>query len=120
MMVSGSGNCIGMNSQMGQSLGGLPFSLCSILYLHIYSCECFVFLLRRMGAPTLWCSFFLSFMWSVKCILRIWSFWANIHLSVSGYHVCSFCDWVTALRMIFSSSIHLPKNFMNSSFLIAE
>jgi hypothetical protein len=32
---------------------------------------------------------------------------ANVHLSVSAYHVF-FCDWVTSLRMIFSSSIHLP------------
>jgi hypothetical protein len=31
-----------------------------------------------------------------------------------------FCDWVTLLKMILSSSIHLPKNFMNSLFLIAE
>jgi hypothetical protein len=27
---------------------------------------------------------------SVTCILGIRSFWANIHLSVSAYHVCSF------------------------------
>jgi hypothetical protein len=30
-----------------------------------------------------------------------------------------FCDWVTSLR-IFSSSIYLLKNSMNSSFLIDE
>ena len=29
-------------------------------------------------------------MWSVNCILAIPSFGANIHLSVSAYHVCSF------------------------------
>ena len=29
-----------------------------------------------------------------------------------------FCDWVTSLRMIFSSSIHLPKNFRNSVFVV--
>jgi hypothetical protein len=38
----------------------------------------------------LWSSFFLSFMWSMNCILDILSFWANIHISVSAYHVCSF------------------------------
>jgi hypothetical protein len=32
----------------------------------------------------------LRFMWSVNSILGILSFWANIHLSVSAYHVCSF------------------------------
>jgi hypothetical protein len=74
---------------------------------------------RRTEASTLWSSFFLSFIWSVNCILGIQNFWANIHLSVSVYHVF-FCDWVTSLRMIFSSSIHLPENFMKSLFLIAE
>jgi hypothetical protein len=54
-----------------------------------------------------------------NCILGSLSFWANIHLSVSVNHVF-FCDWVMTLRMIFSRSIHLPKNFINSLFLIAE
>jgi hypothetical protein len=31
-----------------------------------------------------------------------------------------FCNWVTSLRVISSRSIHLPKNFTNSLFLIAE
>ena len=47
-------------------------------------------LLRRIEVSTLWSSFFLSFMWFVNCILGILSFWANIHLSVSAYYVCSF------------------------------
>jgi hypothetical protein len=29
-------------------------------------------------------------------------------------------DQITSHRMIFSGSIHFPKNFMNSLFLIAE
>jgi hypothetical protein len=29
-----------------------------------------------------------------------------------------FCDWVASLRIIFSRTIHLPKNFMKSLFLI--
>jgi hypothetical protein len=41
-------------------------------------------------AHFVWSSFFLRFMWSVNCILDIPSFWANTHLSVSVYHVCSF------------------------------
>jgi hypothetical protein len=32
----------------------------------------------------------LSFMRSVNCILGTLSFWDNIHLLVSAYHVCSF------------------------------
>jgi hypothetical protein len=47
-------------------------------------------LLRRIKVSTLWSSFFLSFMGSANCILGILGFWANIHLSVSTYHVYSF------------------------------
>jgi hypothetical protein len=47
-------------------------------------------LLRRIKAPIFWSSFFLSFIWSVKCILGILSFGANILLSVGAYLVCSF------------------------------
>ena len=35
-------------------------------------------------------SFFLGIIWYVNCFLGITSCWANICLSVSGYHVCSF------------------------------
>jgi hypothetical protein len=43
----------------------------------------------RTETPRLWSSLYLSFMWSMSCILGILSFWANIHLSVSANHVCS-------------------------------
>jgi hypothetical protein len=46
--------------------------------------------LKRSKVSTLWSSFFLSFMYFANCILDILSFWTNIHLSVSAYHVCSF------------------------------
>ena len=45
--------------------------------------------LKNTGSSTFWSSFFLSFMWSVNCILVILRFGANIHLSVSAYHMCS-------------------------------
>jgi hypothetical protein len=45
---------------------------------------------RSTEASTLSSSFFLSFIWSVDCILSIPNFWGNIHFSVSAYHVCSF------------------------------
>jgi hypothetical protein len=45
---------------------------------------------RRIKVSTLWSSFFLSFRCFANCILGILSFWANIHLLVSAYHVCSF------------------------------
>jgi hypothetical protein len=47
-------------------------------------------ILRRKEVSTLWSSFFLSFMCFANCVLGILSFWANIHLSVSAYHMCSF------------------------------
>ena len=47
-------------------------------------------LLRKIRLSILWSSLFLSFMWFVICILGFHSFWADIHLSVSAYHVCSF------------------------------
>jgi hypothetical protein len=56
-------------------------------------------LLRSMEASTFWSSFFLSFIWSVNCILGIPNVWANIHLSVSTYHRHSF----------FNQSIRLNK-----------
>jgi hypothetical protein len=46
-------------------------------------------ILRRNKVSTLWSSFF-SFMCFANCVLGILSFWANIHLSVGAYHVCSF------------------------------
>jgi hypothetical protein len=47
-------------------------------------------ILRRDEVSTLWSSFFLGFMCFANCILGILGFWANIHLSVSAYHVSSF------------------------------
>jgi hypothetical protein len=46
-------------------------------------------ILRRNEVSTRWTSFliFLSFR---NCILSILGFWANVHLSVSAYHVTSF------------------------------
>ena len=35
-------------------------------------------------------SFFLGIIWYVNCDLGIQNFWANIHLSVITFHVCSF------------------------------
>ena len=46
-------------------------------------------LIRRIKVSKFWSSF-LSFLCFANCILGILSIWANIHLSVSAYHVCSF------------------------------
>jgi hypothetical protein len=51
-------------------------------------------ILRLREVCTLWYSFFLSFMCFANCILDILSFWSNIHLSVSAYHVCYFVIWL--------------------------
>jgi hypothetical protein len=47
-------------------------------------------IVRRAKVSTHWSSFFLCFICFANCILDIQSFWANIHLSVSAYHVSSF------------------------------
>jgi hypothetical protein len=52
--------------------------------------------------------------------MSILCFVFNIHLSVSTYHACLFGDWLTTLRIIFSSSVHWPAKFMISMILIAE
>jgi hypothetical protein len=48
----------GMDSPKGQSLDGVSFSLCSILCLHIFSCEYFV--LRSTETSTHWSSYILG------------------------------------------------------------
>ena len=77
------------------------------VYSHTLSCPLFVLfpfqvppslyfpwlffpLLSRTEASTLGSLFFLHFIWSVSCVLGILIFLANIHLSVSTYHMCSF------------------------------
>ena len=88
-IVSGFGDCIWDGCPCG-AVSGWPFlqSLFNTLSLYLLPWVLFP-LLRRTEISTLW-SFFLSFMWFVNCILGIPSFWVNIHLSVSAYHVCSF------------------------------
>jgi hypothetical protein len=76
--------------------------------------------LSRTEASTLWSSFFLSFIWSVSCNMCILSFWL---ISTYQWWVWTMCVlfWLGYLTQDdISSSIHLPKNFMNSLLLIAE
>ena len=56
-------------------------------------------------------------LWILSWVFR--AFWANSHLSVRAYHVCSFVTRWTHSGW-HSSSIHLLKNFINSTFLISE
>jgi hypothetical protein len=49
-----------------------------------------LFPITRIKISIVWCSFFSTFMGFMNCILGILSFWTNIHLLVSEYHVCSF------------------------------
>ena len=90
-IVSGFGDHI-RDGSSGGAVSGWPF-LQSLFYdLSLLTPPKGILfpLLRRTKASTLWSSFFLSFMWSVNCILGILSFWANIHLLVSAYYLCSF------------------------------
>jgi hypothetical protein len=89
-IVSGFGNCIwGWNPRSG-SLWMAFVSVSAPHFLSIFPRVSILFpLLRRAEASTLWSSL-LGFMWSVNFILTIPSFWSNIHLLVSIYHVWSF------------------------------
>jgi hypothetical protein len=63
-------------------------------------------ILRQNEVSTLWSSFFLIFMCFTNCILGILRFWANIHLSVSTYHVSSFVSRLPhSVSYTFSNSI---------------
>ena len=86
-IVSGFGNCIwGWNPRSG-SLWMAFVSVSAPHFLSIFPRVSILFpLLRRAEASTLWSSL-LGFMWSVNFILTIPSFWSNIHLLVSIYHV---------------------------------
>ena len=79
----------GMNPQVGKFLDGLSFSLCSALCLPICSYEYFVPLSKKdQSTHTL---VFLLLELHVVCefYLGYSECWANIHLSVTEYHVCS-------------------------------
>jgi hypothetical protein len=78
-----------MHPQVGQSLDGHFFSLSSKFVSVTPSMGILFLILRRNEVSTLWSSLFLSFMCLANYILSILSFWANICLSVSAYHVCS-------------------------------
>jgi len=77
----------GLYPQVGQALSVHSFSICSKLVSISHPMNIFVTLLKRTEASALWSSF-LSFMWSVDCIVGSSSFWANIHLSMSPYQIC--------------------------------
>jgi hypothetical protein len=102
IIVSGFGDYI-WDKSSGGTFSGWPF-LQSLLYtLSLYLLQWVLYSPSKEDrTPTLWSSFILSFMWSMDCILGIWRFWANIHLSVSAYHVCSF---VIGLSHSYSYSI---------------
>jgi hypothetical protein len=65
-----------MDHQVGQSLDDLSLSLCPHFVSVTPPMGILFPLLRRTEVSTPWSSFFLSFMWSVNCILGILSFWA--------------------------------------------
>jgi hypothetical protein len=89
-IVSGFGNCIWDGAPGGAVTGWSLFqSLLQNLSLFLLPWVFCSTLLRKIEVARLWSSF-LSFMWFLNSIVGILRFWANIHLSVSTYHVCSF------------------------------
>jgi hypothetical protein len=121
-LVTGFGSCLwgGSPSEAVSGWSVVP-SVSTLNFVSITPAMSVLFLiLRRKEVATLWSSFFLSFMCFANYILGILSFWANIPLFSECIPCVFFCDWVTSLRMMPSRSIHLPKNFINSLFLIDE
>ena len=110
-----------LNSPLHESpISPLPSS-CSPINPFLLPCpgiplHCCIEPLQDQGPllPSSWTSFD---MWIVSWVFRASGL-------ISAYHECIpcmfFCDWVTSVRMTFSSSSHLPKNFMNSLFLLTE
>ena len=80
----------GMDPQLGQSLSGFFFSLCSTICLCISYHGYFAPPSKMDRIIYTLVFLFLSFMSSVNCSLGIASFWANNQLSENAYHVCSF------------------------------
>jgi hypothetical protein len=114
-----------MYPHIWQTLNGLSFhlspKLCLCNSFHAFMGVLFP-ILRRGKVFTLWSSFFLSFICFVNCILYLgYSKFLGYYPLISEYISCEFfCDWVTSLRMMPSRPIYLPRNLINSFFLIAE
>jgi hypothetical protein len=69
---------------LGQSLYGPSF--CPN-FVSVTPSRGVLFPILKGRVSTLWSSFLLSFMCFANCILGILSFWTNIHLSASAYHM---------------------------------
>jgi hypothetical protein len=93
-IVSGFGDYI-WDGSSGRTVSGWSFLQSLVHTLTLYLLLWVLFPLLRTEVPTLWSSFFLSFIWSVNFILGILNFWTNIHLLVSTYLVCSFVIGLT-------------------------
>ena len=115
-IVSGFGAVNGMDSQVGQSLDGLSFRLCSTLFLHIYSHEYFIPLSKKDGGTHTLVFLLLELHVLYELYLAYCQILGKYPL-ISEYITCMyFCDGFTSLRMIFCSSIHLLNNFIKSLF----
>jgi hypothetical protein len=88
-IVSGFDNCI-WDGSPGGAVSRWPFLQSLLHNLSLYLLPYCVTPSKKDQRIHTLVSFFLSFMWSVNCILDILSLWANIHLSVRAYYVYSF------------------------------
>ena len=80
----------GMDPQVGQSLDGPSFCLSSKLCLCNSFHGYFVPYSKELWSIHVLVFLLLDFLVFCKLYLGYLSFWANIHLSVSAYHVSSF------------------------------
>jgi hypothetical protein len=98
----------GWNARWGSLWMFLP-SISALSFVSVTPSMGILFpILRRSEISTLWSSFFLSFMCFANCILAILSFWANVCLSVSTYHVffcVSNCAKTTGIYTLLDSTV---------------
>jgi hypothetical protein len=118
-IVPGFGNCIWDGSPGGTVTGWHSFSFCSKICLCISSHGYFDPPSKKdQSIHTL---VFLLLEFPVVCELYLgYSELQGLSLISECIPCMFFCDWVTSLRMTFSSSVHLPTKFIKSSFLIVK
>jgi hypothetical protein len=98
-----------------QSLDGPSFRLSSKLCLCNSFHGCFVPNSKKRQSVNTLVFVLLEFLCFANCILGILSFWVNIHLSVSTYHVSSFVIGLPHIIFVFlkrSFNFLLKKHFL--------
>jgi len=101
-----------MDPQVGQSLDDIFFSPCLTLCPCISSPDYIAPPSKKEQGIHILVFLLLGFYIICEFFLRYSKLLGSYPFISENIPFVFFCNWVTSLRMIFSSSIHLPKNFM--------